>query len=281
MVNANRSALSHDLVNELAMKDDTDLLVITEPNIHESAKAGWIVDTVGDVILRNFSGRVALNFKSRDEGVLVVEMDTVVVAVAYVSPNISIQDYGRFLDSIHTILTREARKFILLGDFNCKLTLAGCTYNNRRGELMADLIESLGGYCINDGTSTFVARGHRSILDLVIIDGRFLRYQFELTVLDDDISSDHFPLRLIFKDSNYTAVDRLICSRPTTQQIERIVDKVTERIQNMTELTPELVTVIIQREMDKEMRKSNTRRHVYWWNNEIMRFREILQKARR
>ncbi|XP_075232296.1 uncharacterized protein LOC142330734 [Lycorma delicatula] len=173
------------------------MIIITEPNIYEAAKTGWMADTVGDVVIKNMSGRLVLSFKTRTEGFVVAETDCTIIAGAYVSPNISIGDYEKYLDSIHRIVSCESKKVIMMGDFNCKSRLAGSSYNNRKGELLADLMESLGYYCINDNTPTFEARGHCSVLDLVIIDGRWGSDQYEWRVLDQDIASDHFAVKLI------------------------------------------------------------------------------------
>ncbi|XP_075210360.1 uncharacterized protein LOC142317698 [Lycorma delicatula] len=265
LANVNRSVLSHDLLYRLAIECDVDLLAITEPNIHQSAKSGWMADTVGDAINRNVSNRVTLSFKERAEGVIVTELESTIIVTAYVSPNITIADYDRFLDSIYRILSKKSKKFVLLGDFNCKTTFAGCSRSNRRGELIEELMESLGGRCLNDGTPTYEARGHYSVLDLVIADNRWSMDQLELTVMDNDISSDHLPLHLIIKEGNDSVVERPFVTRPTARQVDKIVDKVTQRLRNMIELTPNTLTSVIQQEMDKELRATGGRRQVYWW----------------
>ncbi|XP_075237775.1 uncharacterized protein LOC142333994 [Lycorma delicatula] len=279
LANANRSTLSHDLLHELAFERDVDLLVITEPNRYESAKSAWIA--VGDVVIRNVSNRMALSFKERAEGVIATELDSIIIVAAYVSPNISIIDYKKFLDSIYRILSRQNKKFVLLGDFNCKTVYAGCSHSNRRGELMEEFMESIDGHCINDGTPTYEARGHYLILDLVIIDNRWLRDQCELTVLDNDIASDHFSLQLVIRDGTYTAVERPIVIRPTARQVDKTVDKVSQRLSTIIELTPDTLTSIIQQEMDREIRATRSRRQVYWWSNEVAYFRNTLQQARK
>ncbi|XP_075210463.1 uncharacterized protein LOC142317798 [Lycorma delicatula] len=224
---------------------------------------------------------MALSFTERAEGVLATELDSIIIVAAYVSPNISIIDYEKFLDSIYRILSRQNKKFVLLGDFNCKTVYAGCSHSNRRGELIEEFMESIDGHCINDGTPTYEARGHYSILDLVIIDNRWLRDQCELTVLDNDIASDHFSLQLVIRDGTHTAVERPIVIRPTARQVDKIVDKVSQRLSTIIELTPDTLTSIIQQEMDREIRATRSRRQVYWWSNEIACFRNTLHQARR
>ncbi|XP_075210153.1 uncharacterized protein LOC142317472 [Lycorma delicatula] len=161
------------------------------------------------------------------------------------------------------------------------MTFAGCSGSNRRGELIEELMESLGGRCLNDGTPTYEARGHYSVLDLVIADNRWSMDQLELTVMDNDISSDHLPLHLIIKEGNDFVVERPFVTRPTARQVDKILDKVAQRLRNMIELTPDTLTSVIQQEMDKELRAIGGRRQVYWWSNEIARLRDNLQQARR
>ncbi|XP_075225745.1 uncharacterized protein LOC142326898 [Lycorma delicatula] len=118
LANTNRSSLPLDLINELAIEQNIDIIIITEPNIYEAARTGWMADTVGDVVIKNMSGRLALSFKTRTEGFVVAETDSTIIAGAYVSPNISIGDYEKYLDSIHRILSCESKKVIMMGDFN-------------------------------------------------------------------------------------------------------------------------------------------------------------------
>ncbi|XP_075223860.1 uncharacterized protein LOC142325714 [Lycorma delicatula] len=249
-----------------------------------------MANTVGDAIIRNVSNRAALSFKERAEGVIVTELESTIIVTAYVSPNITIADYDRFLDSNYRILSRQSKKFVLLGDFNCKTKsllvakfrwFAGCSRSNRRGELIEELMESLGGRCLNDGTPTYEARGHYSVLDLVTADNRWSMDQLELTVMDNDISSDHLPLHLMIKEGNDFVVERPFVTRPTARQVDKIVDKVAQMLRNMIELTPDTLTSVIQQEMDKELRATGGRRQVYWWSNEIARLRDNLQQARR
>ncbi|XP_075217909.1 uncharacterized protein LOC142322718 [Lycorma delicatula] len=274
LANVNRSVLSHDLLYRLAIECDVDLLAITEPNKHESAKSGWMADTVGDAIIRNVSNRVALSFKERAEGVIVTELESTIIVTAYVSPNITIADYDRFLDSIYRILSRQSKKFVLLGDFNCKTTFAGCSRSNSRGELIEELMQSLRGRCLNDCTPTYEAWGHYSVLDLIIADNKWSMDQLELTVMDNNISSDHLPLHLIIKEGNDFVVERPFVTRPTIRQVDKIVDKVAQGLHNMIELTPDTLTSVIQQEMDKELRATGGRQQVYWWSNEIAHLRD-------
>ncbi|XP_075236525.1 uncharacterized protein LOC142333388 [Lycorma delicatula] len=165
--------MSHDLVSELVIEQRADLLIITEPNKYLVARSGWMVDTNGDVAIMDVSGRIAWRLTSRSGGMLAVESDSTLAIGAYVSPNCDINEFTRRLDIIQGVVNNARKKVIILGDFNSKAIAAGSAYTNRRGEILTDMMRAISCLCVNDGTPTYEARGHSSVLDLTIdkIDG--------------------------------------------------------------------------------------------------------------
>ncbi|XP_075223897.1 uncharacterized protein LOC142325752 [Lycorma delicatula] len=170
--NANRSCLSHDLVGVIDTEIEADLVITKESNRNVAARHDWIADTTGDVAIKNCSNRHAWQLHRRDEGILSIILTEFVLVAGYVSPNIVLEDYKTYIDRLMGIIMQAPKRVILMGDFNCKAIIAGSDYTNNRGQIFADMMIVTGLVCLNDGTHTFEARGHRSVLDLTLVNNR-------------------------------------------------------------------------------------------------------------
>ncbi|XP_075225257.1 uncharacterized protein LOC142326562 [Lycorma delicatula] len=273
--------MSHDLVSELVIEQRADLLIIMEPNKYLVARSGWMVDTNGDVAIMDVSGRIAWRLTSRSGGMLAVESDSTLAIGSYVSPNCDIHEFTRRIDIIQGVVNNARKKVIILGDFNSKAIAAGSAYTNRRGEILTDMMGEISCHCVNDGTPTYEARGHSSVLDLTIIDDRWSREHWDWRVLPHDVASDHHATMITIKGSDYVTREKLPYSSFTKEQIQIIIDRTAERIINIENLTPVALTNVIRQEMGRVAHRRANRHSVYWWNMEIETLRGLLQSRRR
>ncbi|XP_075210164.1 uncharacterized protein LOC142317483 [Lycorma delicatula] len=269
--NVNRSRLSHDLVSRLIVEKNVDFLIVTEPNIYEAARTGWHTDTAGNVAIKDVSHKIAWKLIFRGKGVVAAETLSATIVGVYISPNVD------------NVITNSDKKIIMLGDFNSRLVAAGGRSTNRRGEMLMELMETVGCQCINDDTPTFEARGHTSvsILDLTILDDRWRRQQWSWQVLQQDIACDYYATMVTLKDISFNSYDRETVPRFTAEQIEAITGKVAIRLAAIEQLTPETLANIIKQEMYREKHNGVRKRMVYWWTGEIAYLRQILQNKRR
>ncbi|XP_075217796.1 uncharacterized protein LOC142322605 [Lycorma delicatula] len=273
--------MSHDLVSELVIQQRADLLIITEPNKYLVARSGWMVVTNGDVAIMDVSGRIAWRLTSRSGGMWAVESDSTLAIGAYVSPNCDIHEFTRRLDIIQGVVNNARKKVIILGDFNSKAIAEGSAYTNRRGEILTDMMGAISCHCVNDGTPTYEARGHSSVLDLTIIDDRWSREHWDWRVLPHDVASDHHATMITLKGSDYVTREKMPYSSFTKEQIEIIIDRTAERIINIENLTPVALTNVIRQEMGRVAHRRANRHSVYWWNMEIETLKGLLQSRRR
>ncbi|XP_075213797.1 uncharacterized protein LOC142320002 [Lycorma delicatula] len=251
--NVNRSRLSHDLVSRLIMEKNVEFLIVTESNIYEAARTGWHTDTVGNVAIKDVSHKIAWKLVFRGKGVVAAETLSATIVGVYISPNVDNVEFDRTLDVIQNVITNTDKKIIMLGDFNSRLVAARGRSTNRRGEMLMELMETLGCQCINDDTPTFEARRHTSILDLTILDDRWRRQQWSWQVPEQDIASDHYATMVTLKDISFNSYDRETVPRFIAEQIEAITGKVAIRLAATEQLTPETPANIIKQEMDREM----------------------------
>ncbi|XP_075232214.1 uncharacterized protein LOC142330655 [Lycorma delicatula] len=156
--NVNRSLLAHDLVARVVAEKDIDLLAVAELNRYEAAKSSWITDTEGDVAIMLVSSNIHWRLRFRVKGIVALENESVMLVAVYVSPNIDLADFTRFIDTLQGVIINSLKKLVMLGDFNSKMVNAGSSYTNRRGQILADLMETIGCRCVNDGTPTYVAK---------------------------------------------------------------------------------------------------------------------------
>ncbi|XP_075215330.1 uncharacterized protein LOC142321219 [Lycorma delicatula] len=227
------------------------------------------------------SSSIHWRLRFRDRGVVALENKSVMIVGVYVSPNIDLTEFTRFIDILQGIIINSPKRLVMLGDFNSKMVNAGSSYTIRRGQILADLLEITGCCCVNDGTPTYVARGHQSVLDLTILDNRWRGKQYNWMVLLDEIASDHRATRLDLIDAN---LERVEYPRPlnfTADQIEVIVNRTADRLRDRQQQTPEALSNLVMHEIDRMANNTARRRNVYWWTTEIGKLRQELQSLRR
>lgn len=104
------------------------------------------------------------------ENFVMAEVGNLLVISFYYSPNQDIKGFKKALkELVQTIDKYKHRGVLICGDFNARSRLWGDRYNNRRGKLLADWIESADVKIINNDTiSTFKksATLGESIIDL-------------------------------------------------------------------------------------------------------------------
>ncbi|XP_075213745.1 uncharacterized protein LOC142319953 [Lycorma delicatula] len=278
--NVNRSILAHDLIARVVVERRVDFLAVAEPNRYEAAKSCWIADTQGDVAIMVINHNIHWRLRFRGRGVVALENETVMIVSVYVSPIIELAEFTCFVDIPQGLITNSSKRLVMLGDFNSKMVMAGSSYTNRRGQILVDLLETTGCHCINDGTPTYVARGHQSVLDLTILDNRWKSEQYDWMVLLDDIASDHRATILDLRDANFERVEYPPLPSFSAEQIELIVNRTADRLKARQQQTPEALSNIIK-EIDRVASNAARRRNVYWWTTEIGNMRQELQSLRR
>ncbi|XP_075210288.1 uncharacterized protein LOC142317617 [Lycorma delicatula] len=281
LVNNNRSLLSNDLVEEIAGRHGFDFVVATEPNVYAGARRQWVSDTAGTVAIRRATGSRGYGLFCRAEGVVAIELDNYVLFGIYISPNITVVAYQNKIIQLQRLVMQSPKKVIILGDFNCKTVAAGAHTSNARGNVLEDFLVTTNTTCLNDGTPTFSARGHESVLDLIILDGRMALNQAEIKVLDQEIGSDHYAVSLVLKEHMVTPSVSEPVRKFTERQIQRIVDSAAHKIMNNGRLDPEFLQEIIKGEIANIPVSAYKYHPVYWWNQDIANQRTELQSHKR
>ncbi|XP_075228209.1 uncharacterized protein LOC142328386 [Lycorma delicatula] len=170
---------------------------------------------------------------------------------------------------------------IVVGDFNCRTVAAGAGSSNNRGLALEELLGTTGLVCINDGSPTFYARGHSSILDLVLIDGRFPPDMVRMQDLQVETASDHLAVSVEIHDTETHARNQHLCFRLSERQIETIVRKVATKITDGRPVTPDTLQQIMITELARLPERATRHHPVYWWSSDIADQRRVLQSMKR
>lgn len=108
----------------------------------------------------------------------------------YWSPNSTIQDYKDFVTRLERSIRSETTEVILTGDFNAKHTEWGCPKNDKRGDVLMDMINSTGLVICNKGKQSTFNKG--TIIDLTMATPRTAQNMSKWMVLDRETLSDHY-----------------------------------------------------------------------------------------
>ena len=105
--------------------------------------------------------------------------------------------------SIAQIINQINGKTLLTGDFNCKNTCWGSTRNDVQGESLLRDLNDARLIILNDGNKTRYdpRTGREQALDLMVSNSDMFVH-FVSWEVDEDIGSDHFPIRASFSCNN-------------------------------------------------------------------------------
>ena len=177
---------------------------------------------------------------------------TINVITYYNPPNTAVNP------SILRVCRSLRGRSIITGDLNCKHVAWGSTKNDQHGHALLKSINDNQLFVLNDGSMTRYdpSSGKEQVLDLMLTNGDFLP-NFSAWNVDEDIGSDHYPIRATFslnlsvghtemyrsmKNTDWKEFKTLLSDVQTTspstaEEIDVAVEHVTKRIINAFELT--------------------------------------------
>lgn len=138
-------------------------------------------------------------------GYVWTECGTFVLYCCYISPNVDLSEFNRFIDGLGESVRDQGGETIIVGDFNAWSTVWGSRTTNHRGNVILDWIASDNLTLLNDGSPNFRRGNVQCCIDLTICSPGIATLISEWCVLPDAESltfSDH--LHIMFKvDSQY------------------------------------------------------------------------------
>lgn len=169
--NLNHCRVAQDLVAQYMVEERVDVALISDPYKADPNSSAWHASDGqrrAAIYVAN-AGVTVANVISDPEFVS-ARLNGVQVYSCYASPNKPIEDFQDLLrrleDSIRTV-QREV-PVLVSGDLNARSAAWGDWVDNRRGEELELLIESLGLVVANSGSTPTFSRGAGSVVDVTL-----------------------------------------------------------------------------------------------------------------
>ncbi|XP_022161818.1 uncharacterized protein LOC111027709 [Myzus persicae] len=189
-INLNCCKAAQALMHQTALEKSADFVLISEYNRVEGPH--WYADATNKAAIVNVKKTRLENEGCTEAGFSWVCDRGLRIYSGYWSPNSTFQEYKDFTSRLEASIRSANTEILLTGDFNAKHTYWGCPQNDRRGEILADLIDATGLVVCNKGNSCTFNRG--TIIDLTITTPRTAQRITKWTVLDEESLSDHYYL---------------------------------------------------------------------------------------
>jgi hypothetical protein len=166
-INLNWSGPALQLMYATAAELDIDLAIISEPPRVPPTTSGWTRSPDGSCVVAVLSANLAPTSSGSGFGHVWITLGRLLIVSCYCSPNVSLIEYSAFLNEVEQSVRSTlvpGGGVTIAGDFNAKSSVWGSASNDRRGDLLWDVMSSLGMTAANsDSTPTFftlVGGGH-------------------------------------------------------------------------------------------------------------------------
>lgn len=278
-INLNNCKAAQALLQQTVAEKSVDFALVSEMNRTEGPN--WYADTNGKAAIVNLRNARLDNEGQSEPGFRWVTLYGMRIYSCYWSPNTTLQEFKDFTSRLETSIRSESTEVLLVGDFNAKHVDWGCPQNDRRGEVLSDLINAIGLVVCNIGNSITFNRG--SIIDLTIATPRTAMRVSKWKVLDEISLSDHYYLTY---EINCRPLDRET-SRTPKIDIQKLKNALTSnRLQPLLTYTDAEQKALALTETIQTCRRTNQtessgRRSVHWWSPEISALRRTANHLRR
>lgn len=187
-INLNRCKAAQALLSQVAAEKLADLVFVSEPNKSEGSH--WYMDKSGDVGIINTKKTRLENEGLAERGFRWITSQGIRYYSCYWSPNSTFKEYLDFLTNLHSSVKCATMEVLITDDFNAKHSDWGSLANDKRGEALVDLINSIGFIVCNKGRKSTFNKG--SIIDITIASPTLAQRVRNWKVLEDESLSDHF-----------------------------------------------------------------------------------------
>jgi len=197
--NLNHCRVAQDLVAQFMVEERVDVALISDPYKADPNSSAWHASAgqrKAAIYVAN-TGVTVANVISDPEFVS-ARLNGVQVYSCYASPNKPIEDFQDLLrrleDNIRTV--QQEVPVLVTGDLNARSAAWGDWVDNRRGEELELLIESLGLVIANSGSTPTFSRGAGSIVDVTLSCDSLAARITDWRVLESVFNnSDHYYIR--------------------------------------------------------------------------------------
>lgn len=192
-VNLNRSPKAHYMLQAFIPKTETDMCLLSEPNLRIAKEKNLILDDKGDAAIWITNSDIRVNTLIKGEGYVGIIIEKTLFFSVYISPNITESETEKNLENMGEVLNTWYGQILIGGDFNAWATDWGSTKTDKRGRMIKEWIAEHNLYYMNDGlTPTFIRGIQESFIDLTLGSEQILEHILNWKVRDDEENcSDH------------------------------------------------------------------------------------------
>lgn len=267
----------------VACEENADIIIASEPNRNITKREGWIADENNDVAIYFRNKNIKVKNITRHRGIILARLDKFSIMGCYISPNVDLQIFGRYLDDISELVTLENREMVVAGDFNSKAPEWGSPISDRRGQMLIEACARFRLTAANTGGNpTFIRRQTRSYIDITFLSENLSRQLKFWKVLDNEPLSPHRHILFDITDDqpkrnhirNKVNFNRNTYTRTLLLELENI-----ER----EKIDPMELTAIVKKcsNKSKEISANHQNSVPYWWNEQAAELRKKCLHARR
>lgn len=258
-----------------------EVLIISEPNIKISQNKGLITDNRSDVAIQLLDKDIGAESIEKGDGYVIIVFNRWQLYGCYVSPNIHISEFKKYIDSVMTNIRNSKKEAIFAGDLNAKSTAWGSPYTDERGKYMEEWMDELNLVILNTGTTPTFERGNsRSFIDVTGTTTNIARKIKKWEVLTGEFLTFHNHIYFEMeqrKRQNYPQKSRVLfdVARFKKEIQETTSVNVPKNLHELCEILKDATRVSTLKV------RGNKRTLPFWWNTEIEIQRKICMKLRR
>lgn len=287
--NIDRGREAMDLMNKIIEENNIDIAIMAEPNRKKVTSSSWICDNKVDVAIKVCYGGIKIENKGAGDGFVWIETKTMVIYGCYISPNVGIPEFERFLSDLRTSMKSHNKETLVGGDFNAKSYLWSPKVEDRRGEILAEWLAEDNLVVHNQGEApTFIRGDSKSYIDITFSTEKMAKKVSNWKVLEEESLSYHRHILYEVsterkkpnegppKNTGWRIKKELI--KEFTQEVGRLI-----QIEEENTLGTEKLSGLISKACNKVFPKKtkNARNPIYWWCDEVSQKRKECLKHRR
>lgn len=199
--NLGRSYKAHDVAYATALELKADIVIASEPNKKTVGRGAWICDANLDVAVRLLNSNLVVQKINKYQGIVRISLLRFDLVCCYISPNCALQDFETFTNNLGSVLATGDRSFVVTGDFNAKSSCWGSPINDRRGDMLAEMMAGLGVSALNKGNMpTFVRDNSKTFIDVTFASQSMVGRVIEWQTLENEPLSHHKHIHFVVKD---------------------------------------------------------------------------------
>ncbi|KAL4104668.1 hypothetical protein QTP88_019950 [Uroleucon formosanum] len=273
------------LVTKTADDLNIDIILVCEQN--QACDRSWIQDQSKKSAIINHSRIQIDEIGKPDMGFTWCRLAGTKIYSCYWTPRPDIAAFTDLLRRLETSIRASAGEVIVCGDFNAHHTLWGCCTNDKKGDLLADMIQALGMVVCNKGTeATFQSGNRSSIVDVTFATQRTAASITKWVVLEETSLSDHNYVHFCVEANPEDDVQPCTITKVVPSKLKEYLDLnpfplsfATYDVDALATGLSDTITQIYG--FQHRPREGRSRRSVYWWSPELSSLRKDANHLRR